>query len=294
MAEKLKKRRRVSAKSKILGTLVALLGALFICLVSPMFSRQPLSKVDSIMTLPLSNNTSLDVVKHGYNPKTHVYMEQFMINTSQSEDDTIVNTSLDAETEKDIANIKWAGRVIVQKGDTSKIKSSFTITDDRMITIFVKNVPSDYTAIRFDLKLKKRNPLLTSSIIEKKQLKLRFYSTQIKTKPDKQLKVLTDDALQNQYVEYQIDQYEKAMAALKKENRVSRADIKQNNELISEQTAELDNETEANQEETNSQIDDYTQTNETDKTAIKNNNSKIKEIENQIELLKQQKTEVGK
>lgn len=292
-ATKLKsKRRKYGAKSKILGTLIGLISLLMLCMFSPAFVHKSLSKVDAVTSLALGNNATLDVVAHRYNPKKHLYMQQFMINNGSESGDGTVSTELDGDTAKDLANIKWAGKVVVQSGNTSKIKPEFIEVANRMITVYVHGVPENYAAIRFDLQLKKKNKLLSSMIVADKTsaTDLRFYSKQADTKKDAHLAISTNTQLNDDYIGYQVQTLQKAVRVLQKENKSSAADIKQNDKMIADLQKEMKSETAANQTSSQSQIDGYQQTTQTDKDAVNKNNEQIKEYKNQIALLKKQLT----
>lgn len=282
----LKQRRKFSSRFKILATLTAMIVAVMVCIISPGFTKKRTVAVDSVTQNSIGDTSSMNLRTAKYNPKNHLYMEQLVIQSGASSTDD--ETDLTADAAKDLDNIKWDVQVAIQHGDNSKIKYSIHETQKRMLTIYVKNVPEDYTAIRFDLRARKQNKLLASTVVQGKSTSFRYYTRQNKTHLDKRLGISSSQQLSNDYITWQVAKYKKVLEGYEREDRAVRADIEQNTKLIAKLQAELVNQTKSEQQDTQDQIDEYTQTTKSDQQTLQTNKSHIDDMVNRIAKLKQQ------
>ena len=264
-----------------------MVAAVMMCIVSPSFTKKRTVAVESVTQNSIGNTSSMNLRIAKYNPKNHLYMEQLVIQNESSSTDGN-DTELTADAAKDMDNIKWDVRVAIQHGDNSKIKYSIHETQKRMLTIYVKNVPEDYTAIRFDLRARKENKLLASSVVQGKSASFRYYTRQNKTHLDKQLGISSSQQLSNDFTNWQVAKYEKELAGYEHEDRTARADIEQNTKLIAKLQAELVNQTKSEQQDTQDQIDESTQKTKSDQQTLQTNKSHINDMESRIAKLKQQ------
>lgn len=288
MKPKNQKRRKFTYKSKILGSFAILLLLIVACVVSPLFTPKATSKVTEVLTNPLGNEASLDVVSRKYNPKTRLYMEQFLVNPANESDTDTDVTDLSTDVLKDLDNLKWSAKIAFQSGDDSNMRVKIYETDQRMITVYAQNVPAHFGAIRFDWTLHRESNLLKSNMVPKHSTLLRYYSLQARTPNDSKLQVASGNDLHNQLISYEIERYTKAIKSLTGQTRSAKADIKQNKKLARSLQSDLDDETSTSRTDTQNKIDEYRQATETDQSQVTQNNTKTRELKKQVQLLKDQ------
>ena len=288
MKPKNQQHRKITNKAKILSSFAILLLLIVACVASPLFTPKATGKVTEVLTNPLGNEASLDVVSRKYNPKTHLYMEQFLVNPANESDTDTDVTDLSTDTLKDLDNLKWSAKIAFQSGDDSNMRVKIYETDQRMITVYAQNVPTQFGAIRFDWTLRRESKLLKSDMVPKHSTLLRYYSLQNRTPNDSKLHVASGDDLHNQLISYEIGRYTKAIKSLSGQTRSAKADIKQNKKLARSLQSDLDDETATSRSDTQSKIDEYRQATETDQSQVTQNNTKMQELKKQVQLLKDQ------
>lgn len=287
--QKMERKRHFSYRFKLLSVIGALFVVLLFTLMSPVFTQQTYSKVDVAKSIPFGQNTALSVTERSYNPKSHLYRQVVTIDSaSQSVSATDDNIQLlDNGTAKDLANLSYSVKTKIQRDDSSELKTKLVRVNDQMLVIYTHGVPNDYTAIRFELKVSKRNSLLKSDVINSgRSITERFYATKSVTKKNESLQEQSKVALNRNYSQTHVSEYEKVIRQLKTSNEAAEADIKQNNVMADKLTDQLKDQAKQDRDTIQKQIDDLKNTNTVDRQTITTNKEKISLYKQRIDAIK--------
>jgi hypothetical protein len=239
-------------------------------------------QVTNVTSVPVGSGTSMQVYGKKYNPKTQLYRMELVI----SDTDTIGEMS--AQAVKDMANIKFSADAgTIGQHDQPLVTTVEQVADDYVV-VYVRNVPTEFIAIRVNLKLSRKNKLLENTMLpDGKPLTLAFDAKQNSAKPDKQLTMQSATQLQTNYRNYQLKDWQKQIQTLAKDNLSLQADIAQNRKLTKKLRAEMKQQAAEDQTKTQSQIDSYESTTAQDKSRINSNNDQIRALKERIAKLKQ-------
>lgn len=247
-------------------TLGLFLSLFFLALLQGFMSRPSNEFAETKMFEPVIFNTAqLTVTKKEYLVKDNVYRLDLFIESS--------NTNYNDFTPELTAN------VVTQSNTTDSISTEVLPISDRYFVLFVKNVPSDYGALRFDLEYKKTddasnvgNARVYVSPQETAKVKERYEQY---SKNDLRISLLENDLrLQSNRIEN-----------LKKENTNISKQIRTKRAKISELTEEMDYQVGEELTDTEKTVSRLETEIESSERSIENNLITIEETDEKIELI---------